>query len=446
MEEHKCMQYTYQKVANMCDEQNLYKKICKLNHEQKKEIVEILIHLLKNNTICKLPFTHTNLCYAKLLNSGGFGFTFELINPTKINDNIILKFVSTEDGQEISELKKEIDLHNKVIELDSIHFIRIINSINSTDECLVTFQLHHNKNFQLILMEKGGDDLDKPVIDAFEKKIKATTINFNNLINLFSFYLVNIKYFNKYKKYFIHYDIKPDNIIPVGDTYKFIDFGLSMESSTFFMSFTEYHKLYKKFPSQYHYLFKNIKNRLFLHLSPLSDIFCFIIVLIEAYLAINHAENSFVIMVKLHNNFANIYNYEKLFIGIIRNYINLALLIYKFYNRSVKFYLKEWTFIEFEKFIHDIIKGKCKIIIEKMDQKSNEINRLQIIIDAILKHNCGISNEIFKFDIVIHNNDILNISRQNSNTSNTSVRLPRGYSNIRSPISNTSNTSVRLPR
>jgi hypothetical protein len=149
------------------------------------------------------------------------------------------------------------------------------------------------------------------------------------------------------------------------------------------------------------YLFKNKQTingkATFLHptinISPLVDIFTFIIVIIETYLKLNNY-NYEEIMNNLEDKFGDITKYRKFFGGIINRYINIAILIYNFYNRNLESYAKQWTYKDFKDYVNSTNFGRHRFNIVDV-YKFEEYEHLIRLINILLKNDCMIEPNNF---------------------------------------------------
>ena len=374
------------KINKICHE-DINNKICDITSEQKKEIIEILL-ALRN---CKLiQINNKQIFNTELLGSGNFGFIISF-------GNYILKF-------EFDENDNEYGIHKKVNSLKNNYFTKLFIKINRhTKHCIPNWNKYPMlNNVNIILSEIGVGNLTEV--------IKSITLNIiESLYVLFKFYLFNVNYHATYDHYFIHFDIKSNNIISLGQQHnihnlRLIDFGIGMDSTHFFMTRDETMKKLHKFPGQMKYLFKGIYYEKvgdememrfpseYLNISPLVDIFTFILVIIETYIKIHHLETE-KIMDDLYNNFAHIQNYRYKFDKVVNRYINLAMIIYNFYNRNQNCYSTQWTYEEFKHYISEI---QC--IHRDVHDKLKHLtlyNHLIELINYILMNDCIIEPNRF---------------------------------------------------
>lgn len=310
-----------QGIINKLCNQDSHNNICKITFEQKKKIIELLLELRH----CKnLPLHNYDLCTSKIISSGNFGF---IIGVGKF----AIKFEFNNDS---NENVNEYYIHNLINQLKKYNiYYNKLNMIinNKTETCKLPLEIDYTidwkkysnlNNLNMIITERGENNLNGLINEYINKPINEKKSLMTKIYSLFEFYETNLEFFDKYKKYFIHYDIKSNNILSINGILKFIDFGLSMMNDNFFMNkedvkkYLEKHNNTFQFPKQHNYLFKNKKiifENLTLNFSPLIDIFSYIIVIIESYLKLFYPKSESLIMAMLYNNFASIKAYEKMF-------------------------------------------------------------------------------------------------------------------------------------
>jgi hypothetical protein len=184
----------------------------------------------------------------EIINRGSFGYIFKPNN----DKNIVIKIVVCikENKNYVLYLDNEIDIHKKLSLYGDTYFMKLYgyflkNKKNIYEYKTLSDEYKENKiqistsdnNFLedacevYLLCEEAKYDL-KSLLG--EKKLDHTFLY--KFIGLFNFTNVSLKFIETENKIFIHSDIKLENIVETktGD-FKFIDFGLSKLSNTFFL-------------------------------------------------------------------------------------------------------------------------------------------------------------------------------------------------------------------
>ena len=290
-----------------------------------KTLTSQLIELLLRLTECeKSHIDKKKLCTAKYMGNGSFGLTIGTYVGT---DDIALKFI-------LDFVPTEFTIQQKLNKLDkSNYFNKLLLTINKNEiqtVCPTIIWDEKMGNINIIILEKGITDLYHYTWHVSQSDERRKIANMNMLMTelyrLFNFYRINTSYRERHKKYFIHSDIRNDNILQFKKRnfggrllLQLIDFGLSMETESFFMTKKEYveylqnHKLPRIFPPQNKILYKiSLRNYNDLHfnMSPLLDIFCFICVMLETYLTCQSYEIFEEISKVYIENFTHILQYE----------------------------------------------------------------------------------------------------------------------------------------
>ncbi len=202
-------------------------------------------------------------------------------NKIKEIEDDIRKLTKIRDYYKI--INNEIDVYKKITMLDKDNIIMKLlgyfkcNSekitYNSGVEFKESWNLKKEKENEIFLkLTKPCESyliIEKGQMDLFTHFFESDgNFELKNFVNLF-----NIYKFSRYP-FFIHNDIKLENIIKHGESYKFIDFGISRFQKDFFEKYdgivTKYHKL----------LYSDTSN---IQLSPLYDIFCLIYSILDLY-------------------------------------------------------------------------------------------------------------------------------------------------------------------
>jgi serine/threonine protein kinase len=235
---------------------------CKIDDNDIKNISKFLAHIVP-----KCPQTDINLediKNGKILSKGAFGYGFSA-------GNSVIKIIVCNDIKNIryiEQIGKEINMH-KVLTLlnmdiftklkgyfirnnnvyDFYNYYKISNKYELLEECNFKLLDYDKLCETYLLIEKGEYDL--------EKVVEIVNFNDNEMtrkkeIPEKSDIIFNLKIVDKFEKLltiyktvfrmngnvFVHSDIKTSNIVVISDNgdikYKFIDFGTSFISNTFF--------------------------------------------------------------------------------------------------------------------------------------------------------------------------------------------------------------------
>lgn len=199
------------------------------------------------------------------------------------------------------KIKNEIEIYKKITILDSetnivmklLGYYEIINN-------KYIYKYFRDKNFiesnttidlkpltdlgklvnpceSYLITEKGDMDL---FTYFFEKD--NSEFELDNFIKLFDIYKFNTLNTSNISNFFVHNDIKLENIVMHNETYKYIDFGISKFQDNFFEK-----NVFNSSVTKYHRLLFGSNN---IYISPLYDIFCIIVMILDLYLYNNNKE------------------------------------------------------------------------------------------------------------------------------------------------------------
>lgn len=234
---------------------------CQINENDIKNISKFLAHVIPKCP--QTDITLQDIKDGKILSKGAFGYGFSA-------GNSVIKIIVCKDIKNIRYIEligKEINMH-KILTLlnmdiftklkgyfirnnnvyDFYNYYKISNKYELLEEC--NFKLNYDKMCETyLLIEKGEYDL--------EKVVKIVNFNDDKMtdkkeISEKSDIIFNLKIVDKFEKLltiyktvfimngniFVHSDIKTSNIVFIYENnkeiYKFIDFGTSFISNSFF--------------------------------------------------------------------------------------------------------------------------------------------------------------------------------------------------------------------
>lgn len=219
---------------------------------QEKHIIYMSYFLTTILVNSPTNITLSELKGGKILNRGSFGYIYKP-NFYLAEKYILIKIVTCikENKNYIIYLDNEINIHKKISLYDEEHFMKLlgyfIKNENNQYEYKTIDDKYTTNRIRLstkdsdfisdaceiyLLLEEAPHDLTN--IISMEKRLDNSY--YYKFINLIEFYKVSYKFLETDKKIFIHSDIKSENIVESkSGKLKFIDFGLSKLSDTFFL-------------------------------------------------------------------------------------------------------------------------------------------------------------------------------------------------------------------
>jgi len=350
---------------------------CEITEQDIENITKFMCYIM---TKCDTNISLDDLSKGKILNRGGFGYTFKLGNDKRILIKIAICKPELPDF--VTSVLKETELHETITKLNQDNFVKLygyfrpieksyeyrsntnnfVASINCIDK---TYDFKKSCEVYL-LIEEGINDLTK-----FATPI--TEYNFTKFNELLKFYKISKKTAKNINKIFIHSDIKLENIVSTyDDKFKLIDFGLSLLSDNFFT----------KAPGGTPYIFNllfthdNIYNGELCVVSPLFDIFSLILAYFELCLRtrlslptydfneINELMKKFAIINKTVENFIN-------------SLLSIFNSIYNFHQSKIKKYYEDAKTTGFFKSLTSLLISPVDTYLNSYDMKDFSITYIE---------------------------------------------------------------------
>jgi ankyrin repeat protein len=370
------------------------------------------------SVITKCPSTNISLNDVRqlqIIGRGSFGYGVSL--PNKIVKIIIC------EQKLIDLIYKEIEYNKIITNSKNEHFMKLLgyfvrednngnnvynyydNSNNfTTKKCYTT-----NDNLDqlceiYLILEKAENG------ELFNYQYKMSHILSEKINKLLNMYTINEYYLKTYNQFFVHGDIKSDNIVVTKDNnLKLIDYGLATTSSSFFFKslriLTFYQNLYGKID------FRST----ILYLSPFYDVFCILYTFWICYFKLSENIDA----TKLYKIIVDIQSSNKIILSNKYLYI-LSYVIHIFFYQLYDCFIDKTLFDNFVdiKMIKYIYNNMFMIndLPQYIDTHNKPLDDYNYF-NNIMKHMLNITQIYSRINIIYVNDILLSYIKENINYS-----------------------------